>query len=125
MRLHINHAVAALLLGGWLAAPAQSAPKPKIAIMPAQYYSADAKSAQKITESLRAVYERQGYEVLPASRAAKTFQAMGLRRGRHYPDWVPASFGRKMGADLVAYPRLLTIGLPLPSSSRKRCCICG
>jgi hypothetical protein len=91
-----------------------------MAIMPAQYYSADAASARKVTDGLREVYERQGYEVLSAERSANTFRSMKLARGKHYPDRVAVRFGRKMGADLVAYPRLLAVGLPLTDTKPAR-----
>ena len=120
MKLHITLSAAALLAGGLFAVPAQSAPKPTIAIMPAQYYSADAASAKKVTEGLRAVYERQGYEVLSAERSANAFRNMHLTRGKHYPDKVATRFGRKMGADLVAYPRLLAVGLPITDNKPAR-----
>lgn len=120
MKLHIALSAAAVMGGTLLALPAQSAPKRTIAIMPAQYYSADAASARKVTEGLREVYERQGYAVLPAERSANVFRSMKLARGKHYPDWVAVRFGRKLGADLVAYPRLLAVGLPMTETRQPR-----
>jgi len=113
MKFHITATLSAVLAAGVLIAPAQAAAKPTLAIMPAQFYSADAESAKQITNGLREVYERQGYDVLPADASRDAFRGMGLGRHQHYPDRVAVKFGRRMGADLVAYPRLLAVGLPL------------
>ncbi|MCC2672731.1 MAG: hypothetical protein K0Q72_5203 [Armatimonadetes bacterium] len=120
MKLHITVSLAALVCGGLLAGPAQAARKPTIAIMPAQFYSADAQSARQITDGLRGVYERQGYTVLSAERSGKTFRDMKLGRSHHDPDRTAVRFGRKMGADLVAYPRLLAVGLPMTETRKSR-----
>lgn len=119
MKLHITVSCAALLAGA-LTAPAQAASRPTLAIMPAQFYSADAESARRITAGLRDVYERQGYDVLPMEESQQAFRGMGLGKHRHYPDRVAVKFGRRMGADLVAYPRLLAVGLPLTESRPRR-----
>lgn len=113
MKFHIIATFAAVLTAGALTSPAQATSKPTLAIMPAQFYSADAESAKQITAGLREVYERQGYDVLPMAKSSKAFQSMGLGRHKHYADRVAVKFGRRLGADLVAYPRLLAVGLPL------------
>ncbi len=113
MRVSSCGALCALGLGVALAAPAAAQNKPSIAIMPAQYFSADAESAANLTQGLREQYERQGYSVLPADRAGSTFQSMNLDPQTHYADAVAVRFGRSMGSDLVAYPRLLVVGIPL------------
>lgn len=120
MKFQIAVAFTATLLAGSFTAPAHAASRPTIAIMPAQFYSADAESARQITDGLREVYERQGYEVLPLDESRKAFQGMGLGRHRHYADRVAVKFGRRMGADLVAYPRLLAVGLPLTENRPRR-----
>jgi len=116
MKFHIAATFAAVLAAGALTAPAHAAPKPTLAIMPAQFYSADADSAKQITAGLRDVYERQGYDVLSMEESQKAFRGMGLGRHRHYADKVAVKFGRRMGADLVAYPRLLAVGRPLAAN---------
>ena len=105
--------LSALVLGAAIAGPAAAQRKPTIAIMPAQYFSADAESAKNITEGLRSIYERQGYTVIPMDRAQATWSSMGLAPNEHYADRVAVRFGQSCGADLVAYPRLLAVGMPI------------
>lgn len=97
--------------------PAAAQVRPTLAIMPAQYFSADPSSAQNLTQGLIQQFGPQGYRVMPIQRSRSTFQAMGLQPNRHYPDRVALRFGRRMGADLVAYPRLLVLGTPATAPS--------
>jgi len=83
-----------------------------IAIMPTQYYSADAQSADNVTQGLMARFERQGYSVVPLDRSQSVAESTGYQPSRPYADQVAVRFGRRLGADLVAYPRLLALGLP-------------
>ena len=106
-----------LALSAAIAGPASAQRKPTIAIMPAQYFSADAESAKNITDSLRDVYERQGYTVIPMDRAQSAWSSMSLAPNEHYADRVAIRFGQSCGADLVAYPRLLAVGIPITSAS--------
>jgi hypothetical protein len=105
-------ALLTLALGAGLTAPAKAQQKRTIAIMPTQYFSADAQSAEAITRALAERFEAQGYTVIAADRSSSTFQSQGLDLSTHYPDRVALKFGRAIGADLVAYPRLLAMGLP-------------
>src|SRR5438045_680003 len=102
-----------LALGTAIAGPASAQRKPTIAIMPAQYFSADAESARNVTEGLRTRFESQGYTVIPMDRAQATWSSMGLAPNEHYADRVAVKFGQSIGADLVAYPRLLAVGIPI------------
>lgn len=113
MRFNLGAALAAASLGLALAGPAAAQDKPSIAIMPTQYFSADAESAQNVTQGLAAQWERQGYTVLGMDRSMSTFTSMNLNPSQHYADRVAVRFGRSIGADLVAYPRLLAVGMPL------------
>lgn len=113
MRLNVRGALAALALGAAVASPAAAQGKPTIAIMPAQYFSATAESADTFTQGLARQFEQQGYTVVPMDRTQAAFQQMGLSSSRHYADRVAVKFGKQVGADLVAYPRLLAVGIPI------------
>jgi hypothetical protein len=115
MKLHVTAALTALAMGV-VAGPAAAQQRPSIAVMPAQYFSADEGSADALTQGLRAQFEGQGYSVIPEDRTASALQSAGLSRTMHYADRVALQFGRSAGADLVAYPRLLVLGLPLAGS---------
>jgi hypothetical protein len=93
------------------------AQRPTLVIMPAQYMSADAASAQAVTNELAYLYGRRGYRVIPRVDASAAFADMGLGPKRPYSDSVAAQFGRRMGATLVVYPQLLAAGLPYRSSA--------
>jgi hypothetical protein len=80
--------------------------------MPTQYFSADAQSATNVTQGLAEQFRAQGYRVISMNRARAIWQEMGLRPSGHYPDTVAVRFGRRVGANLVAYPRLLGVGIP-------------
>ena len=101
------------LIGLGVARPAAAQRRPTIAIMPSQYYAADATSAANLTQGLVQQFEGQGYTVTPLDQARSTFQSMGLTHNQPYPDSTARRFGREAGADLVAYPRLLALGFPL------------
>jgi hypothetical protein len=108
-------AVAALALGVGLSGPTAAQQRPTIAVMPTQYFSADERSAEHVTQGLREQFEGQGYSVMPQDRSRSTFESMNLSLNTHYADRVALRFGRQMGSDLVAYPRLLAVGLPIPN----------
>lgn len=105
-------ALAVLTAAVAVAGPAAAQRKPSIAIMPSQYFTAEPVSAQNLTTGLTQQFEGQGYTVTPADRSSSTFQSMGLSLTTHYPDREALRFGRQVGADLVAYPRLLVVGTP-------------
>lgn len=117
MRFSVGQAVLTLALGAAISAPAAAQDKPTIAIMPTQYFSATQESAQNVTSGLRAQWERQGYTVVDQERSNSTFSTMNLSPNAHYADFTAQRFGRSVGADLVAYPRLLAVGLPLSTAS--------
>lgn len=119
MRLSVCGALTVAVLGMALATPAGAQNKPSIAIMPTQFFAADAGSADNVTRGLTRQYEGQGYQVMAAERSNSTFQGMGLNASMHYADRVAVKFGRQMGADLVAYPRLLAVGLPITNPDLK------
>jgi len=112
MSVRIAGALLALAIGIGVGAPASADERPTIAIMPCGYFSADPLSAWALTNGLVEAYEHQGYRVLDMSWSRKRFRALGLSLDRHYPDSVALDFGRGMRADLVAYPRLLAVGIP-------------
>jgi hypothetical protein len=80
-------------------------------MIPTQYFSADAESAENVTQGLVRQFERQGYDVLSLDRSRATLRRMELDPHRQYSDPVALAFGRRMGADLVAYPRLMAVGV--------------
>jgi hypothetical protein len=99
-------------LAAGLASTAAAQQQPTIAVLPAQYYSADASSAQAVTQALMARFKAQGYRVMPLQRVRAVTAAMRYRPNRHYTDGQVVGFGRRLGAPLVAYPRLLALGYP-------------
>lgn len=113
----------ARLLGAALACalatalPAAAQQRPSIAIMPSQYFSASEGSAANVTQGLVEQFEGRGYTVTPMDRSRSTFSDMGLSLTTHYADAVALRFGRQIGADLVAYPRLLAVGVPFAGAS--------
>lgn len=111
-RRHVPGALLALFIG--LGLPAVAAPPPArtIAIMPTQFFSADSQSADRVTESLVAQFGSHGYNVIPMERSRATFSAMKLDPSRHYGDATAVQFGKRIRADLVAYPELLALGVP-------------
>jgi hypothetical protein len=113
-RLH--GALLALIIGIGLPAGAAAPPARTIAIMPAQFFAADAKSAARVTESLVETFRSHGYSVIPMERSRATYAAMKLEPDRHYGDAVALQFGKRLEADLVAYPSLLALGVPATGS---------
>jgi hypothetical protein len=97
--------------------PAAAQQKPSIAIMPTQYFSADADSARNLTSGLTQQFSGQGYQVVDMDKSNQTFTSLGLDANTHYADAVALKFGRSAGSDLVAYPRLLALGLPYASNT--------
>ncbi|MGV3720152.1 MAG: hypothetical protein ACO1SX_04505, partial [Actinomycetota bacterium] len=77
MRVNVSGALTAAVLGMALATPASAQNKPSIAIMPTQFFAADAASADNVTRGLARQYEGQGYQVMPSERSSSTFQSMG------------------------------------------------
>ena len=112
MRFHLSTGLTAAALGLALVSPAAAQNKPSISIMPTQYFAADAGSAKNVTSGLASQWERQGYTVKAQDQSDAKFTGMGLQASTHYADRVAIRFGRQMGTDLVAYPRLLAVGLP-------------
>jgi hypothetical protein len=84
--------------------------------MPTQYFSATAESAQNVTQGLAQQFESKGYTVVGADRAQSAAQSAGLGPSTHYADRVAVQFGRAAGADLVVYPRLLAVGVPMANA---------
>jgi hypothetical protein len=107
----VRAALAALTLGVALASPVHAQGK-SIAVMPTLYFSADPASADNVTNGLVQQFEGQGYSVTPMDKSKSAFQAAGLQPSRHYADSEAIKFGRSVGSQLVAYPRLLAVGVP-------------
>jgi hypothetical protein len=100
-----------------MSAASAQAQRPTLAVMPAQYFSADAESAHAVTNELVYQFGRRGYSVVPRDQSRAAFAAMKLQPNRPYSDRVAAQFGRQVGADLVVYPQLLSIGLTYGSAA--------
>lgn len=112
MKWTVCGALCAAALGLVVATPASAQRKPTIAIMPTQYFSADADSAQNVTQGLVRQFEQAGYNVISMDESRQRFDAMDLEHSKHYADRVALRFGEALNADLVAYPRLLAVGIP-------------
>ncbi len=117
MQFRLCTPLLAAALGAGMVAPAAAQQKPSIAIMPTQYFSADAESAKNVTAGLAQQFEGQGYKVQGADQSAQTFSSLNLDPSTHYADAVALKFGRSAGTDLVAYPRLLALGLPFATNT--------
>jgi len=102
----------ACAFGLGLSQPASAQRRLSIAIMPSQYFSATAATAENFTQGLAQAFEGRGYTVTGADRTQSTFQSLGLSPSTHYADSVALRYGRSIGADLVAYPRVLAVGIP-------------
>ena len=98
-------------------ASAQEARGVRVAVLPAQYFRADAQTALRISEGMRRDFAARGWTVVPEQRVKAAWDAAGLDPGVHYADREVAEIGRRAGADLVVYPRLLALGPP-PGSGR-------
>jgi len=109
-------ALAAVIAGCCLPALAAAPQGRTVAIMPTQYFSADAQSADRITASLVEQFRGHGYNVIPMEKARATFAALKLEPSRHYADATALQFGRRIGSDLVVYPSLLALGTPATKS---------
>lgn len=101
----------ACAMGAGLATPA-SAQQRTVAVMPTLYFSAEPQSADNVSQGLVQQFEGQGYSVIPMDRSRAAFESAGLQPNRHYADREAIRFGRSVGAQLVAYPRLLAVGIP-------------
>jgi hypothetical protein len=116
MRLRFCGALLALAMLFAASCVAAAPARRTIVVMPAQYFSADAASAERVTEALVQQFEEHGYNVIPMERARATFQAMKLSPTRQYGNQTALQFGRRIGANLVAYPQLLSMGVPAPTA---------
>jgi hypothetical protein len=112
----IHRALAAVIVGCCLPALAAAPQGRTVAIMPTQYFSADAQSADRVTTALVEQFRGHGYNVIPMEKARATFAAMKLEPSRHYADATALQFGRRIGSDLVVYPSLLALGTPATGS---------
>jgi hypothetical protein len=110
MNFGVSRALLALACIGSLAAAEAAPPKPTITVMPTQYVAADAVSAANIAMALVTQLQGFGYTVVPMERSRETFRSMKLSWSRPHAARVPIDFGRRVGAQLVAYPRLLSLG---------------
>jgi hypothetical protein len=119
MRFRFSRALLALACIGSLAATGAARPKPTIVVMPTQYVTADAVSAANIAIALVTQLQGFGYTVVPMERSRTTFRSMRLSWSRPYAARVPIDFGRRVDAQLVVYPRLLSVGRKaLPRKAR-------
>lgn len=109
-RSFLHGVLLACALGAVYSAPA--AAQQSVAVMPTLYFSAEAESAENVTNGIVQQFEGQGYSVIPMDRSRSAFQSAGLQPNRHYADAEALRFGRSVGAHLVAYPRLLAVGIP-------------
>jgi len=94
-------------------APAARSVRDKtVAVIPAQWYRADAESAQRLTEGIDKNFSARGGKLLPEETVRSAATAMGLKDGSLYSDAALIRLGRQVHADLIVYPRLLALGLP-------------
>src|ERR1051326_8605678 len=112
MRTGLRGALMALVFAVMVSPAAFGQRRPTVAVMPAEYSHADAESARNVTRSLVEQFRNQGYSVVSMERAQAAFASQGLDPTRGYADRAALRFGRSLGADLVAYPRLLAVGHP-------------
>ena len=77
MTLRVGGPLLAAALGVGVLSPAAAQQKPTVAIMPAQYFSATAESAQNLTQGLQQEFESKGYTVVPQDKSNSTFQSEG------------------------------------------------
>jgi hypothetical protein len=96
-----------------LASAAAAQRRPTVAIMPAQYFKADAESAENLTRALAQQFQSERYRVIPIDRSERLFHSMGLSPTMPISDTRLRQFGRRIGADLVVRPQLMGVGLPL------------
>lgn len=117
MHARVPGALLALMFGLYLSSPAVAQQRPTMAVLPAQYFAADPQSAENLTMGLVEQFESQGYSVMPMDRVQTAAQAIGYEPNRHYPDQVAVRIGRRLNAELVAYPRLLALGIPMAAET--------
>ena len=96
---------------------ARSAGNTTVAVIPAQWYSADAESAQRLTEGIRNDFVARGWDLVPEETVRNAAQTMGLKNGIHYPDETIMRLGRSLHVNLVVYPRLLALGVPVAAAT--------
>lgn len=117
MKTHVRGILTALVLGCALATTAGAQQRPTVAVIPTQYFSADERSADHVTQALVEEFQRRGYTVISADRAQSTFQEMGWERNRDIGDTQLRQFGRRLDADLVVHPQLMAVGIPAARDS--------
>src|SRR5438034_477866 len=111
---HRTHAIMlAAVLAMALASAATAQHRPTVAILPAQYFKADAQSADNVTRALVEQFRDERYNVIPMDRSQRVFQSLGFRRTTAISDTQLRQLGRRIGADLVARPQLIGVGIPL------------
>jgi hypothetical protein len=106
-----------LALGMALASAATAQQRPTVAIMPTQYFSATADDAAQVTRALVSQFEKSGYTVVPMERSQSAFQELGFSPTTDIHDPQILRFGRRIGADLVAHPQLMAVGIPLSAGA--------
>ncbi len=124
MKLHAALCAALVAAGSVHAAPQKSSSrkpaldpaKLTVAILPAQAFSADAESAARLTDGVRHGFAARGWKVIAPERVAEAWRALGMQDRVHYTDTAILRVGRKLGVDLVVYPRLLVLGLPVATA---------
>jgi hypothetical protein len=70
-----------------------------------------------VTRALVAQFEKSGYTVVPMDRSSTVFQEMGLSLTTDLHDPQIISFGRRIGAELVAHPQLMAVGIPFSAGA--------
>ena len=70
-RSFLHGVLLACALGAVFSAPA--AAQQSVAVMPSLYFSADAESADNVTNGIVQQFEGQGYSVIPMDRSRSTF----------------------------------------------------
>jgi hypothetical protein len=112
MNIRVSRALLALAFLGSLAAAGAAPPKPTIAVMPTQYVAADAVSGANVAVALVTQLQASGYTVVSLEDSRKVFRSMRLSWSRPHAPRAPIQFGRQVDAQLVVYPRLLSLGTP-------------
>ncbi len=126
MKLQVALCAALLSAGSVQAAPQKSSSwkpaldpaKLTVAILPAQAFSADAESAARLTDGVRHGFAARGWKVVTPERVMEAWRALGMQDGVHYTDTAILRVGRKLGVDLVVYPRLLALTRVVTPRSR-------
>jgi hypothetical protein len=84
-----------------------------VAVLPAGYFSADAVSAERVSEAMRRQFVDRGWRVLPPETVADECRSAGLDNEKHQTDAAILAVGRRLHVDRIVYPRLLALGAPL------------